>query len=328
MPGEFDLIEKYFRRPVRRAQLGVGDDCALIAPEAGMELAVSTDMLVEGTHFLAGTDAQRLGHKTLAVNLSDLAAMCAVPRYAMLALALPRVDEDWLERFAHGFFALADAHGVELIGGDTTRGPLNLCMTVFGEVPAGSAVKRDGAQSGDDVWVSGTLGDAALGLAHLQGRVGLTASQADYAVTRLEAPTPRVELGLALRGTASAMLDVSDGLVGDLRHIAKASGLDAVLEADALPLSAVLAPAWAAMPLEERLRLVVGGGDDYELCFTALPGKADQVRAAAASCGTQATKIGQMTAMRGALGAVLVRDADGNPCGTRISGFDHFGERA
>ncbi len=327
MPGEFDLIKKYFARPARRARLGVGDDCALVDVAAGMELAVSTDMLVEGVHFLAGTDAQRLGHKTLAVNLSDLAAMGAVPRYATLALALPRGDEDWLAAFARGFFQLADAHGVELIGGDTTRGPLNLCVTAFGEAPAGAAVKRSGALAGDDIWVSGTLGDAALGLAHLRGQQTLTPAQAEYAVARLEAPTARVALGLALRGVATAMLDISDGLAGDLRHIAEASGVDAIVTADALPLSADLASVFAALLLDERLRLVAGGGDDYELCFTARPAQRAAVRAAAAHCEVAVTKIGNTTARRGSLGAVLVVDGAGNPCVLTISGYDHFGNR-
>ena len=328
MLGEFDLIERYFNRPVCRARLGAGDDCALIAPDAGMELAVSTDMLAEGTHFLAGTNAQRLGHKTLAVNLSDLAAMGAAPRYATLALALPRVDDVWLAGFAHGFFALADAHGVELIGGDTTRGPLNLCVTVLGEVPAGRAIKRSGAQPDDDIWVSGALGDAALGLAHLKGEVKLTADEADYAVARLEMPLPRIELGTALRGTASAMIDLSDGLAGDLGHIARASGLGARLDVDALPLAMLLVAHWAGMPAPERRRLTAAGGDDYELCFTAAPAQRTQVQAAGVQAGVRVTRIGSMTGPRGAAGAVIMVDANGNPCLPTVSGYDHFKDTA
>ncbi len=324
MAGEFDLIDKYFNRPVRHARLGGGDDCALIAPPSGIELAVSTDMLVEGTHFLPATGALRLGHKTLAVNLSDLAAMGAAPRYATLALALPGVDEAWLASFARGFFALADQHGVELIGGDTTRGPLTLCVTVFGEVPAGQAVKRSGAQAGDDIWVSGTLGDAAAGLAHLTGEVTLEPAQADYAVARLEAPTPQIGLGLALRGIASAMIDLSDGLAGDLGHIAKASGLDAQVQAASLPQAPLLAAQWASLPPASRLRFCAAGGDDYELCFTAAPARRDQVQAAAAQCGVRVTIIGSMTGPRGAAGAVLVVDASGNPCLPTVLGYDHF----
>lgn len=328
MAGEFDLIDKYFKRPVRHARLGGGDDCALIALASGMELAVSTDMLVEGTHFLPGTGALRLGHKTLAVNLSDLAAMGAAPRYATLALALPCVDDAWLAGFARGFFNLADQHGVELIGGDTTRGPLTLCVTVFGEVPAGQAVKRSGAQAGDDIWVSGTLGDAALGLAHLKGTVTLEPAQARYAVARLEAPTPQIALGQALRGTASAMLDLSDGLAGDLGHIAKASGLDAQVQAGSLPQAPLLAPHWASLPLADRLRFCAAGGDDYELCFTAAPARRDQVQAAAAQCGVRVTSIGSMLDPSGAAGAVLIVDASGNPCLPTVLGYDHFKESA
>ena len=326
MAGEFDLIDTYFKRPVRHARLGGGDDCALIAPASGMELAVSTDMLVEGTHFLPGTGALRLGHKTLAVNLSDLAAMGAAPRYATLALALPSVDEAWLAGFARGFFALAEQYGVELIGGDTTRGPLTLCVTVFGEVPAGQAVKRSGAQAGDDIWVSGTLGDAALGLAHLRGGVTLEPEPADYAVARLEAPTPQIALGLALRGIASAMLDLSDGLAGDLGHIAKASGLDAHVRAESLPLAPLLAAHWASLSPADRTRFCAAGGDDYELCFTVAPARRDLVQAAAAQCGVRVTNIGSMIGPRGAAGAVLIVDASGNPCLSTVSGYDHFKE--
>jgi thiamine-monophosphate kinase len=326
-PGEFDLIAKYFSRPARRAVLGVGDDAALLAPRPGFELAISTDMLVEGTHFLPLTNAERLGHKTLAVNLSDLAAMGAQPLYATLAVSLPRVDEAWLAAFARGFFALADAHGVELIGGDTTRGPLNLCVTIMGEVPAGAAIRRAGARAGDDVWVSGTLGDAALGLAQLQGGVILDAAAAAHAINRLEAPMPRVALGLALRGLASSMLDVSDGLVGDLAHIARASQLAARVNAEALPLS--LDSPLRAMPLDARLRYAAGGGDDYELCFTAPPAQSAAVRAAGASAGVPLTKIGTMIAPAAATGVaagvVLVVDGDGNPCTPTVSGYDHFG---
>ena len=328
VPGEFDLIARYFSRPARRAVLGVGDDAALIAPRAGYELVISTDMLVEGTHFLPGTDAERLGHKTLAVNLSDLAAMGAQPLYATLALSLPKVDEAWLAVLARGFFALADGHGVELIGGDTTRGPLNLCVTVIGEVPAGAAIRRAGALAGDDIWVSGTLGDAALGLAHLQGRVTLPDGAAGFAIERLEAPAPRVALGLLLRGVASAMLDLSDGLAGDVAHIARASGLAARIDATALPMSVHSAAVLQALDPEERLRFVAGGGDDYELCFTASPANSGAVRAAGASAGVPVTKVGSMTSPGSAPGAVLIVDSAGNPCAPTVSGYDHFGKLA
>lgn len=232
--SEFDLIARYFTRPTPRAALGVGDDCALLRPTPGTQLAISCDMLVEGRHFFADVDPAALGHKALAVNLSDLAACGATPVAFTLALALPQADETWLAPFAHGLLALADAHGCELIGGDTTKGPLNICITVFGEVPVvngkSQALLRSGAQVGDDLYVSGTLGDARLALDALRGTIALPADLLAQARQRLERPTPRVALGQALRGVASAALDISDGLLGDLQHILKASGVGATID--------------------------------------------------------------------------------------------------
>lgn len=228
--GEFDLIRRFFTRPVRRAALGVGDDCALLAPTPGMQLAISSDMLVEGRHFFANVDPRRLGHKALAVNLSDLAACGARPLAFTLALSLPRADTAWIGTFADGLLALADAHGCELIGGDTTQGPLNICITVFGEVPVGQALLRSGAQPGDDIYVSGNLGDARLALEALQGRLQIPPTTLAAARLRLETPSPRVALGLALRGIASSAIDVSDGLLGDLGHILTQSGVGACID--------------------------------------------------------------------------------------------------
>src|SRR5450830_1914061 len=234
--GEFDLIKRYFTRPTRNAVLGVGDDCALLQPAPGTQLAISCDMLVEGHHFLSMTDPFKLGHKALAVNLSDLAACGAKPLAFTLALALPRANEDWLAPFSQGLFELADLHGCELVGGDTTQGPLNICITVFGEVPVvngqSKALLRSGAQAGDDLYVSGTLGDARLALEVFRGTVSVPAPVFEAARLRLEAPSPRVALGLALRGIATAAIDVSDGLLGDLGHILKQSGVGATVDTD------------------------------------------------------------------------------------------------
>jgi len=269
--GEFDLIARYFNRPTRRAALGPGDDCALLAPAAGQQLAVSSDMLVEGRHFLSTVDPARLGHKALAVNLSDLAACGARPLACTLALALPRVDEVWLAGFSEGLYALADAHGCELVGGDTTAGPLNVCITVFGEVPAGGALLRNGARAEDDLWVShaagGGIGDARLALEVFRGTLALDGERFERVRRAMERPEPRVALGLALRGVASAALDVSDGLLGDLSHLLRRSGVGATVEADAVPRSAEL----AAQPLEVQRLCTLSGGDDYELLFTAAP---------------------------------------------------------
>ena len=277
--GEFDLIRRFFQRPVRRAALGVGDDCALLAPAPGMQLAVSSDMLVEGRHFFADVDPRLLGHKSLAVNLSDLAACGARPLAFTLALSLPRADAAWTEAFAGGLLALADAHGCELVGGDTTQGPLNICITVFGEVPPGQALLRSGARAGDDIWVSGSLGDARLALEALLDHTTLPPGTLAAARQRLEAPTPRVVLGQALRGIASSALDVSDGLLGDLGHILEQSRVGASLDTR---LITPLLDAGRHTPLAIDLlhQCTLSGGDDYELCFTAPADRRDAVQAA------------------------------------------------
>lgn len=310
--GEFDLIARHFHRPSPRAVLGVGDDCALLAPTPGMELALSTDLLVEGRHFIAAHPPARLGHKALAVNLSDLAACGATPRAYLLSLALPSADDAFLTPFAQGLHALADAHDIELVGGDTTAGPLTIGITVLGEVPAGQALRRSGARAGDDIWVSGTPGLARLGLESLLR--GASLRQEDDAAARLalEAPTPRVALGLALRGLASAAIDLSDGLLGDLGHVLAASGVGAEIDADAIPLH----PALAAQPLALRRLCQLAGGDDYELLFTATPGQAAAVQALGG-----VARIGRITAAPG----LVVRDGAGAPLDTSAwRSFDHF----
>ena len=314
--GEFDLIARYFTRPARRAVLGVGDDCALLAPSPGMQLAVSCDMLVEGRHFLSTVAPQRLGHKALAVNLSDLAACGAEPVAFTLALSLPRADEQFIAPFAQGLLALADLHGIELIGGDTTAGPLNICITVFGHVPVGQALLRSGARVGDELWVSGALGDARLALEVFRGQVALGGDAFVQVRAAMETPAPRVALGLALRGVASSAIDVSDGLVGDLRHVLARSGVGAVVMLDALPRSAVL----AAQPATLQQLCLLAGGDDYELLFTAPAARRDDVMAASRATAVACTCIGHIVAGQD----VRLLDAQGKAAATTLLGFDHF----
>lgn len=330
--GEFELIERYFKRPARRAVLGVGDDCALLQPRPGTQLAISSDMLVEGRHFLATVDPARLGHKALAVNLSDLAACGATPLAFTLALALPQVDEAWLAAFARGLLTLADAHGCELVGGDTTRGPLNICITVFGEVPVvdgrSQALLRSGARPGDALYASGTLGDAALALDVFLGRLSVPAAVLDAARLRLEQPSPRLALGQALRGIASAAIDVSDGLLGDLGHILQQSGVGATVDADTAT-SLVAAKSYYAsagsqfdaQPAQaDWRRWALAGGDDYELLFCAPPAAEAAVAAAALASQTPVTCIGRIEAAPG----LRLRDALGQPLANPFASYDHF----
>lgn len=314
--GEFDLIAKYFTRTVTRAALGVGDDCALFAPAPGMQLAVSSDMLVEGRHFLPTVAPERLGHKALAVNLSDLAACGAKPLAFTLALAMPRVDERFLAGFARGLLALADDHACELIGGDTTQGPLNLCITVFGEVPQGQALLRSGARAGDDLYVSGTLGDARLALEAFRGTVSLAGPAFDRTRVAMEQPRPRVALGLALRAIASSAIDVSDGLLGDLGHVLRRSGVGAELQVDAMPRSGDL----ASLPEALQRVCTLAGGDDYELVFTAAPERAAQVAAAGAAARVAVTRIGRIRAEPG----LVLTDRHGQHVDNTFGAFDHF----
>lgn len=315
--GEFDLIDRYFKRPAVRNVLGVGDDCALLAPAPGMHLAVTCDMLVEGRHFLSTVDPFKLGHKALAVNLSDLAACGAKPLAFTLALSMPQADEAWLEPFARGLLALADAHGCELVGGDTTRGPLNICITAFGEVPAGSALLRSGARAGEDIYVSGTLGDARLALEVFRGKLSVPANIFEVARARMEQPTPCVALGQALRGIATSAIDISDGLLGDLGHILHQSAVGARIETS---LAAGLMAVHGAFDEEQELEYVLAGGDDYELAFTAPAAQREAVRAAAREAGTTATRIGRIEAEAG----LRLVDGNGELIHRRYGSFDHF----
>jgi thiamine-monophosphate kinase len=321
--NEFALIDRFFRRAARdpAVRVGIGDDGAVVAPAPGCDLVFSVDMLVEGRHFLAGVAPATLGHKTLAVNLSDMAAMGATPRWALLAGALPDNDEHWLAEFARGLFALADRFGVALIGGDTTRGPRNLCLTIIGEVPAGMALTRGGARLGDDIYVSGTLGDAALALAILQGRATLGGEDLTNARARLETPEPRVTLGERLRGVASAAIDISDGLTGDLQHLLDSSGVGAMVDVAQIPRSSRLAMLIDGDRRDLGLACLLAGGDDYELCFTAASSSREALAAIARELDLPLARIGHVTAGSN----LVVRDEQGAPLATLPRSFDHFG---
>ncbi|KJV33945.1 thiamine monophosphate kinase [Aquitalea magnusonii] len=316
--NEFDLIRQYFTRPAPSAVLGVGDDAAILRPTPGQDLHVSVDMLVEGRHFFADVNPQALGHKTLAVNLSDMAAMGAKPRWAFLSLALPQLDEAWARDFSRGLFALAGQYGVDLAGGDTTRGPLTLSVTIMGETPQGQALRRDAAQVGDDVWVSGELGLGAIAVAVRNGLLadaGLSEDVLAACQCKLDFPVPRLELGQALLGVAHAAADVSDGLLADLGHILIASGVAAEIRADSLP---------SLLQLEaERARwldYLAAGGDDYELCFTAPQAARETVEAAGKAAGCRVTRIGHIVAGSG----VRLLDGQGVAITLKKAGYDHF----
>jgi len=317
--SEFELIQRYFsdrQSPAAHIPLSIGDDCALMSVSSGMQLAVSTDALVEGRHFFAGADARTLGHKSLAVNLSDLAAMGATPRAFTLALTLPDVREEWLANFSAGLFDLAAQFDCQLIGGDTTRGPLNICITVLGEIPDGLAHRRDAARPGDDIWISGSLGDARLALCCYLNQQTLSAADLELSSIRLHAPTPRVALGLALRGVARAAIDLSDGLSGDLAHILKRSKCGATVWCDALPIGAVLSQQSKSMQREFALV----GGDDYELCFTAPCARRNDVLEAGRLTNTPVTRVGVIEAEPGC----RYVDVDNKLLSLSLNSFDHF----
>lgn len=328
--GEFELIERYFGRRAAaqltaRAldtadptasviDLGIGDDCALISPRQAM--AISTDSLVQGVHFFDDVEPRSLGHKALAVNLSDLAAIGARPSAFTLALTLPALDETWLSEFSAGLFDLAQAHRCALIGGDTTRGPLNLCITVFGDIDVANALRRDRAAPGDDCWVSGELGAAAWAVALRRDRQTVSSAAARHACARLDRPAPRVELGQRLIGLANAAIDVSDGLLADFRHIARRSAVRIELDSTALPIDAAL----NELPLARRLRYALAGGDDYELAFTAGPNRRAQIIALGAELGLALTRIGAVSVGNG----VALTGSAVELAGEDWSGFDHF----
>ena len=331
--GEFDLIWRFFKAgsesmaqtQINQVLLGIGDDCALLQPDAAQSLAVTSDMLVEGRHFFANANPEWLGHKALAVNLSDLAAMGAKPLGFTLALALPNANATWLAQFSQGLFRLAQQWQCPLIGGDTTQGPLTICITALGHVPAGAAIKRSGAKIGDDIWVSGTLGDARLALGALRSEWPLDPSSLEAVLPRMHQPEPRIALGMQLRGIASSALDVSDGLLGDLRHILTASQVNAEVLIDQLPISRTL----AEQTQDLRRQCAANGGDDYELCFTAPTSKRMQVESLSTAL-LPLTRVGSITsASNGTEPILILRDANGNPLTTADSmrlmqSFDHF----
>lgn len=317
MSSEFDLIRQYFTRPTRHTPLGVGDDAALIAPSAGMVLAVAADMLVAGTHFLPDTDAYQLGWKSLAVNLSDMAAMGALPKWATLAIAMPSANEAWVESFAAGFFACADKYQVDLIGGDTTKGPLAISVQIMGEVKANQVLLRSGAKAGDEIWVSGKLGDAALALAALQGRYTLSKEELEVCLPALHIPQPRVELGLLLNIMVHSAIDISDGLMADLGHILQASGMGAEINLQHVPCSGIARSRLADPQVQQ---MVLAGGDDYELCFTAPEKNHTEIAKMATLIGVPLTRIGTITADSG----LVVRGLNNEILDIKRMGFDHF----
>ncbi len=320
--SEFALIDRYFAAQHRQrpdVALGIGDDCALLAPPADQHLVATMDTLVAGVHFFPHVEPASLGHKALAVNLSDLAAMGATPAWAMLALTLPDVDEDWLEQFCQGLFALANRYDVQLIGGDTTHGSATvITLQAQGFAPPGLALRRDGAQPDDGIYVTGAPGDAGLALAAAFGKVIVAPEYRGYLQQRLERPEPRIAQGVALRGIASAAIDISDGLAQDLGHILRRSGVGAQLEVDRLPLSPALT---ASLDRDAALHIALSGGDDYELCFTVPPDRVALLTTVAAAWNCRCTGIGVITAELG----LQLRRADGSAFPLEQSGYDHFG---
>lgn len=330
MASEFDLIAQYFTRPTHHTQLGVGDDAALISISPGMELAISADMLVAGTHFFNDADAYKLGWKSLAVNVSDMAAMGANPKWATLAIALPELNPAWLAEFSRGFFACADAFNIDLIGGDTTRGPLTISVQIMGEVPIGQAIKRSNANVGDEIWVSGHCGDAALALAHIQGKLTLPVDALASCAEALHTPQPRVALGLALRQIASSAIDISDGLLADLGHILERSNVGASLMLSRIPHSAYLADKLAGAGHRNEgvanthdnniLSMLLAGGDDYELCFTAPIEKHAEINSLSEKLALPLSCIGRITANTG----LIVHGFNDETLDFKETGFDHF----
>lgn len=320
MSTEFKIIEKYFTRSSQNTDLGVGDDAALIQISAGHQLAISADMSVAGTHFLEDCPAYFIGWKSLAVNVSDMAAMGAKPKWATLSIALPDIDEAWLAEFSRGFFACADEFDISLIGGDTTRGPLNISVQIMGEVPIGKALRRDSAKADDEIWISGTLGEAALGLAQLQNKLPentLTAAEKQVCVDSLQAPQPRLALGLALQDIANSAIDISDGLLADLGHILERSKLGANLYWEQIPHVNVS----NGIDTHKLQSVCLAGGDDYELCFTSPTSEHDVILEIGKKLHLKLTVIGMTTQEN----KLSIYDKNHQEIGLKSAGYDHFG---
>ena len=329
--GEFELIQRFFKTgadamsPKSEIGLGIGDDCALIYSSSNEEIAITTDMLVEGRHFFVGADPELLGRKALAVNLSDLAAMGATPLGFTLALALPSADQVWLEAFSKGLFSLAKQFSCSLIGGDTTAGPLTISITAFGTLPKGDAIRRSGSKPSDDIWVSGELGDARLALAALRHEISLPELDLKQIEHRMHQPIPRVELGAQLRGIATAALDISDGLLGDLNHLLNQSKVDAQIWIDQLPKSAILLKQDSSI----QNQFAACGGDDYEICFTADKHQRDAIEQISKTLNLALTRIGQTVASKSDAANIEVLNSDGSQLSddeTKVlmKSFDHF----
>ena len=331
--GEFDLIQRFFKAGAdamhpndeKVIALGIGDDCALLKPAAGEEIAITSDMLVEGRHFFMDANPGLLGRKALAVNLSDLAAMGAKPIGFTLSIALPNVDIAWLEAFSKGLFAVANQYSCPLIGGDTTAGPLTISITAFGSIPSGKAIRRSGAKVGNDIWASGTIGDARLALAALRHEITLPESDLKQIEHRMHNPTPRVELGMTIREFASAALDISDGLLGDLHHILKQSQVSAKVFLDQIPKSETL----QKQSEDIQNQFAASGGDDYEICFTAPTEKRGVIDEISTALNLPLTRIGSITEKVGAVEKLSLFNKNGDlldetKSAALLKSFDHF----
>lgn len=313
MTSEFEIIERYFKKKMKQTALGVGDDAAMIHVRNNYQLAISSDMLIENIHFLKNTNPSHLGWKSLAVNLSDIAAMGAIPKWATLSISLPKINHTWLKKFSKGFFKCADKFGIDLIGGDTTKGPLSISITIMGESKKDEALLRSGAKINDDIWVTGQLGLASMGLANLQGQLKLPPRIKMKCIRALEIPTPKTFLGSYLSRYANSCIDISDGLIQDLRHILKASKVGASLLLNDIPCEKFI-------HTSKQYQFVLNGGDDYELLFTAAKKNRTFIKKIAKKTNTPVTMIGNITKKK----ALNILSEQGKSIKFNPKGFDHF----